>query len=443
MLMKSGCFLFLLAVLQVSARYNHVEPDFIDYEISQEPVAVLPSSSRIVSGWEALPGQNPHHASLRMVGANGGISVCGGSIVSEEWVLTSAFCTVNRILAVVRAGLVDLTNPEYVFETAEWYIHPKYNLNSSNLQAYNIALIKLQRPVVFTELLKPIQIQSTADAFRDYAGEQVYASGHGRTSTNGPESDVLRWVYLRAISNTACRRTYSSGIFDTTICALHYNVTSQNTCNGDLGGPLVHVGSDGVPTLIGVSYFFSARGCESGLPSGYIRPGAFLLWLEEVIGMNTSTTPNSNSTSPSTPTTTTTLRYTGSTSLATTSPIFTTTINSSPSTLTTTTTPRSTDTTSPTITSSISVTPTTPTYTNSTSNTPISTIPEASTPNSTDSEDFPSEETITEQPEEDKEVDETDSAESDEDDDIAQLLKRLLVSVKVKVRLNKYNVTRN
>lgn len=55
----------------------------------------------------------------------------------------------SRILAVVRAGVVSLINPEYIFETTEWYNHPKYD-PSLTLQPYDISLVKLQRPVIYT-----------------------------------------------------------------------------------------------------------------------------------------------------------------------------------------------------------------------------------------------------------------------------------------------------
>ncbi|KAJ8711026.1 hypothetical protein PYW07_008268 [Mythimna separata] len=393
MLLKSGLFLFLLTVLQVSARYKSVEPILIENEMNPDPAAISSSSSRIVSGWEAQPGQFPYHAALRMINSTGGLRQSGGSIVSKEWVITTSHCTINRILAIVRAGVVSLTNPEYIFETSEWYTHPQYN-QSASLQPFDIALIKLQRPLVYTRLVKPIRIQSRADAFRDYDGQQVIVSGHGRTDTFGPYSDVLRWVYLRAISDEACQRTYAMVRIANTVCARFYNVTSQNACFGDDGGPLVHVDSDGIPTLIGVSYFFpgTANGCGSGLPTGYIRPGIFLPWFEEVTGIDFENLQEGDNDTIVDNTTTST----------------------------------------------------NPTSDNPSSTTPTLTTTSPSTPTPTVTEDFPPKETTTAQPEdsEEKEEEDSDSSESNEDDDIAQLLKRLQVDVKVKVKLDKFNITK-
>ncbi|KAJ8712705.1 hypothetical protein PYW08_008009 [Mythimna loreyi] len=330
MLKKLGLFVLLLTSLQVSARYKSVEQDLIDNVINPESVEVSPSSSRIVSGWEAQPGQHPHHAALHLVNSTTNVRrLCGGSIIAKEWIITIARCLLSVDHAIVRVGVVSINdnNPENMFVTSEWYMHPDFDPYSSlAFQSHGVALIKLQRPLVYSRLIKRIRLQSSADADRDYDGLQVYASGHGYTTRNGPTSEVLRWVYLRAITITECRRSYNTGVFDNiTICARFFNVTTQTICNGDLGGPLVHVESDGVPTLIGVSYFFSDTNCASGRPSGYYRPGAFLSWFEELTGINfeniqdeddnestladTTTIPTiiTNPTTTETPTTTTNL----------------------------------------------------------------------------------------------------------------------------------------
>ncbi|KAJ8711034.1 hypothetical protein PYW07_008276 [Mythimna separata] len=458
MFMKLGVFLFVLTILQVSARYKQVEPDPLENEINPEAAEVSSSALRIVSGWDALPGQHPHHAALRMVNSAGSVARCGGSVIAKEWVVTSAACIATRIFIVVRAGVVSLLSPEYVFETTKRYTHPLFNDLVTTRQTNNIGLVKLERPVVYTRLLRPIRIQSSADAYRSYENEQVYTSGHGTTWTNGPLSDVLQWVYLRVISNTQCMRTYTGNIIvNTTICAQFFNVTSQSTCRNDNGGPLVHVGSNGVPTLIGVTSFVNTANCHSGLPIAFTRTGPYLAWLEEVTAIDfenlqediDDTTTSSSTTTELDEQSTENFTTEGSTAPSDvstpedfpteddTTPFDVSTPEDFPTEYNTTPFDVSTPEHFPTEYNTTPFDVSTPEHFPTEDNT---TPFDASTP-----EDFPTEDNTTpdgnttEPPEKEEDLD---SSESNEDDDMVQLLKRLVVNVKVKVALNKYNVSK-
>ncbi|XP_026313476.1 collagenase-like [Hyposmocoma kahamanoa] len=361
---STGILLFFLAVVgQVLS--DDVEVGFVENFAKRE----LNGGSRIVSGWEAEPGQHPHQILLRVVNWQGGVGSCGGSVVSREWAISAAHCTAAQVAVVIRAGVTTMTRPQYISETTEWYNYPTFDENRPLVvQPNDISIMKLSPRVTYNEYLKPIRIQSSADAFRNYDGEQVYASGFGRTWTGGFIPETLNWVYLRAVSNQNCASTFGTTLVTSnTICARFWNVTSQSICQGDSGGPLVHVGVNG-PTLIGVSSFVAGGefGCHSGLPGAFMRPGPFLGWFKQVTGVDFENLDETEEETTLPPPTT----------------IDTTTEDSPP---------------------------------------PTTKLPDPTTPESE---------------EEEEETDEDSS--SEEDKETADLLKRLQVKIKVKVKLDKF-----
>lgn len=163
---------------------------------------------------------------------------------------------------------------------------------------------------------------------------------------------------------------------------------------------------------------------------GYTRPAPYLPWFQDITGLNfedlqddddkeveITTTPASSTYSTTTPSTST-----ASTTTLSTSPTFTTTAANSS--------------TTPSITTTTPFSPTTSNTTTTTSNGTISTTTTKFIPD--ESTTAPPEDS--EENEEDTE--DSDNLESNDKDDMGQLLKRLQVDVRVKVRFDKYNVTK-
>ncbi|KAL0818592.1 hypothetical protein ABMA28_009026 [Loxostege sticticalis] len=284
-MMWTVLFVVALAVGQVPARPDapqYIKADFVEN--------VRGSGSRILSGWEAYPGQLPYHVSLRMVNPDGAGFACGASLIHKNWVMTAAHCTAGRDHILVRTGVVQVMAPEFTTETREWYNHYRYVDEWNQVQPNDISLLRLHEDVPFTRLTQPIRLQSRADAFRNYDNIKLIASGHGTTWTGGQAAFVLNWVYLRGITNALCEVTFGAGLItENAMCTTYYNVSTQSTCHGDSGGPLVHVENDGVPTLVGVASFvagISHGGCHSGHPAGFVRTGPYHDWFTQVTGLD-------------------------------------------------------------------------------------------------------------------------------------------------------------
>ncbi|CAG9558917.1 unnamed protein product [Danaus chrysippus] len=398
--------LFGLALATNQVLGEQVTPGFLENIDNKEAW-----DARIVSGWKAYPGQHPHMVSLRMVNNVGTVQACGGSIVSRQWVISAAHCTARQVTILVRAGVTNLTRPEFFTETQEYYMYPTYNpTNPGLVQPNDIAMVKLQISLTYSR----------------------------------PTTEHLLWVYLRGVSNAACTNIFTSKyVTENTICAKFFNVTSQSICQGDSGGPLVHVSSDDVHTLVGVSSFVASApiGCHSGIPGAFIRPGPFHSWFTQISGIDfenpvedeTTTTPTSTTTAaPTTTASPTTITFAPSTT-STSAPSTTSSSTSAPSTITSTSAPSTTSssTSAPSTTTSTSAPSTTSsTYAPSTTTlSPITTTAAPSTTTLSPSTSLAPTTPTTPAPEEEEEED---------DPELEDLLKRLEVKVKVRVRLSKY-----
>ncbi|KAJ3656027.1 hypothetical protein Zmor_015132 [Zophobas morio] len=203
---------------------------------------------------------------------------CGGTLYNQEWVLTSGHCVYNAILFTIQLGSAKLEGEDPSRETvatSEYIIHPDFNPNTIT---NDIGLIKFRMPIQYTDYIRPINLPIRATQ----ESELVISTGWGQTSdTDAQLSNVLQNVVLTSLSNEECRTVYGNQITETMICAAgNYN---EGICIGDTGSPLIdHQTLWGTPTIVGISSFMSANGCENTDPSGYTRTYYYIDWIKNV-----------------------------------------------------------------------------------------------------------------------------------------------------------------
>lgn len=240
-------------------------------------------NNRIVNGFNATVGQFPWQVSLYGTVDNTSM-LCGGSLISDIWVLTAGHCVYNVTSFTVGMGSIILNSPQISMVTTTSILHPLYDSVTLN---YDIALIRLPSAVTFTSTIQAIPLPGRSEINNKFTGYKAAASGFGLTSdTSTVASQILQFTNLTVISNEACAQFYGTDVvIESTLCAFGYDYRNQSSCNGDSGGPLVTYQPGRGWIQIGVVSFITLHRCESGNPSGYIRTTSFLEWILENAGI--------------------------------------------------------------------------------------------------------------------------------------------------------------
>ncbi|KAJ3644253.1 hypothetical protein Zmor_026921 [Zophobas morio] len=243
----------------------------------------------IVGGEPAGRKEFPHMAAIGYLDVDEGIKwLCGGTILSERYVLTAAHCLSDHNAGIaqwVRLGVTKLneTYRRQEIKISERIPHPEYKPNS---YYHDIALLGLEKEAQLNSFSRPacLYLDSTITSKR------AIATGWGYTSYGGSTSNDLLKVVLDIFNQNTCGLYYqnysrlSRGIVDNLqVCAGSVNAT-KDTCQGDSGGPLqIYHRGDKIKCMydiIGVTSF--GRGC-AGSPGVYVRISNYIKWIEDIV----------------------------------------------------------------------------------------------------------------------------------------------------------------
>lgn len=137
---------------------------------------------RIINGEIDNLNRFPWHVSIVVGYANKPINYCGGSIITETFVLTSADCIIGAKTITLNMGSVSFSKPALTIQTTTFYTHPQYS--TSTFQA-NLGLIRLATPLVFTPTISAIRLVSRSQEQADFfTYSEAYLSGFGITSNS-------------------------------------------------------------------------------------------------------------------------------------------------------------------------------------------------------------------------------------------------------------------
>ena len=271
----------------------------------------------------------------------GGSSLCSGTLVTQQVVLTAAHCVYGQSGPFqISVGGSTLNNGRLIDVDATWY-HPRYDAAFSQ---NDIALLHLKTPAGVSRLgvLPKPKMKSL--------GKKFLIVGWGRDQ-NGMITGKLHQLSLNDQA-VASRKFFKSNFNPKTMVgAGRYfadEVLYGGGCTGDSGGPLYQGVAGGSRTILGLTSF-GARGCTVYQPTVFTRVDFYVSDIYkgiQLLNSRSSTAPIATGKATPAgigPTTTTTPRATSTTAPASKTVITNTTV--APTTTTTTTTAPTTTTT--------------------------------------------------------------------------------------------------
>ncbi|XP_070170378.1 chymotrypsin-1-like [Polyergus mexicanus] len=258
-----ACILIVLTI---------VDPTFCSLGVfADEP-------EKLVNGIPTSVNEYPHAASIRLNNNH----ICGGSIISNNAILTAGHCIVpllqnqRQVLTVV-TGTTYLSSGGQAHGVSGMWYHERYNPNAPGRDAgFDIGLLQLSAPIVFNARQKPIRLP-TSDVVR---GEAVTIVAWGSTGFKQRVHDNLQKLNARCMLQDECQRYHQNfmPVHPNEFCTLIS--TGTGTCNGDSGSGVVR-NRDG--TIIGL--VSGGRPCALGYPDVYTNVAKFVPWINQKLSL--------------------------------------------------------------------------------------------------------------------------------------------------------------
>ncbi|XP_031781692.1 trypsin-7-like [Nasonia vitripennis] len=234
-------------------------------------------SMRIIDGEPADIRDYPYLVSLQYNGSFYGHDFdhfCCGSILNENWIITSAQCAQARQADSfqVRLGSAEYYRSGAVYRIDSVVLHPKFNELSRD---YDVGLIKVTEKIVFGEGIQPIGLPKPDDVVPIDANFSI--AGWGATELLGKFSDNLLKSHIQKISRESCQSVY--GIETVTSRMFCVFAAGFGPCVGDSGSPAVYRNM-----LVGKSTRLASwsYNCAYQYPTVYARVSSVLDWIEDI-----------------------------------------------------------------------------------------------------------------------------------------------------------------
>lgn len=248
--------------------------------------AALRTKSRILFGEEANPSDFPFAVRLEIFGK----ILCGGSIISNNWVITAAHCFPKQEYGTVKILSSNWTSKSetIIGKSIEYYVHEKFDM--ADLEN-DLALVKTSEDLVLEGISAIIRLPEPGQRFPH--GTDAVIIGWGLTEAGAYSDHLLRadvkiedrdtcnWKLSYYLGNCLDNITCFGPEMSVKVFCTHRNdSTPPGSCSGDSGGPVI---ADNI--LVGVtSHTVSFNDtCLPGSPTMHSSVVDFLPWIYSFI----------------------------------------------------------------------------------------------------------------------------------------------------------------
>ncbi|XP_073767503.1 granzyme 3, tandem duplicate 4 isoform X1 [Danio rerio] len=226
--------------------------------------------SGIVGGREVKLHSRPYMASLQVQRKHN----CGGILIKEDYVLTSAHCwkdTTNLEVVLGAHNISQRENSQQIIQVQKYIKHPNYQKKN---HSFDIMLLKLKTKAVLNHFVNITNLPKHEPSI--LAPVECSIAGWGMQRPGEGASNVLREVNLQLESNSYCKSKWQV-YFNSKNMVCTASDGKKAFCQGDSGSPLF-CNSE----LYGMAAYTYPNNCTfKEYPEVYMKVSAFLPWIKK------------------------------------------------------------------------------------------------------------------------------------------------------------------